>query len=319
MENIYRPPYSKEPLPSHNLVTMEDPDFIEAIKIDFGLDITDVEKVTYGWSNQVYRATLEGKTIYIRINEKPHIFPIEIAGYELMREQGIPVPNVLAYEPNPKTIGFPTMILSEASGEQLGKAHIGAEQEASIYEQMGDTLRKIHNIKLKGFGLLKVEEGKLLGKFNSLTEFWESLRDRLQNDMVTLKDNNLLTRDEIGKLEEAFNEISAVDIPEASLLHRDMQSSHVFVRGENLTGVIDLDRLEAGDPRYDIAMSFAFQNEKQKQSFKNGYGELSDDPMVKKYLLYIAARKIIFRFKNGLTDEAGVAQKIFRETLEEIE
>ena len=294
---------------------MESAAFIEAVKSDFGLPITEVEKVTSGWANQVHKANLNGKVVFIRINKNSEIFPLEILGYEIFKKQGIPVPEVIAYQEKPSHLGYPTMILSAASGIEITKANLSLEQKNSVYEKVGTLVRKINEVTLDGFGSLKVVEGKLRGKFQSWKESWMSSEKHFYVDAEIIRNNKLLTDTELQKLEEVYREIGSLDFGRASLLHRDVHSTHIFVTGDSVTGIIDLGRLEAGDPRYDIAMSLVFQKPEEQEAFRKGYGALSDDPMVNKYILAIAGTKIAFRSKNGLKEGAEEAVRVFREAL----
>ncbi len=305
-------------IPSHNIVKLEEWQFIEAVKKDFDLEVTDLEKVTSGWANQVYKASLNGETIFIRMNKKTEVFPVEILGYELFEQQNIPVPEVIAYQEHPQSIGYPTMILSAAEGIDLVKAKISPEQEEKIYEQVGEILRKINEIKLDGYGALEVKDGKLKGKFDNWKDSWMSSEEHFYKDAEILNGSSLITPEEFQKLEEVYREIGSLDFGQASLLHRDVHSTHIFIKGDKVTGIIDLGRLEAGDPRYDIAMSLLYQNNKRKEAFKKGYGDLADDPMVTKYILSIAAMKIAFRFKNKLTDSMEEALRVFKEAFKKL-
>ena len=61
---------------------------------------------------------------------------------------------------NPKSIGYPTMIMSSAEGVVLKESDLSEEQKNAIYEQIGQILKKINEIKINGFGPLSVNETK---------------------------------------------------------------------------------------------------------------------------------------------------------------
>lgn len=297
---------------NHELLTLSPEDFTLAIKKDFGLDISNVEQIEQGYSSQVYKVLIDGKTAFIKTIDKPDIYPVEVLGYGILSDLKIPAPTVIAYQDHPQTIGHPTIILSGAEGTQLSKTELTPNEEDTVYEEMGNILKKIHQVKLEGFGRLKAEDGKLRGRFESWNQFWESLDRRYQDDITALREQGLLNEEELRMLDEARSEIGSVDIEQGTLIHRDMHRGHVFVTEDKITGIIDLGALEAGDPRYDIAMSMVFQDPKQQQAFKKGYGELADDPFVNKYLLCIAARKIMFRAEKGKKHGIEEAIKAFR-------
>ncbi len=305
----------KKIINSHHLVNFETPQFISAIKSDFGFDISEVEKIEQGYASQVYKVMLEGKEAFIKINENPEVFPVEVLGYSILKELGVPAPSVIDQLDHPGTIGYSTIILSGAEGTQLARVHLDQEQEESVYMQMGEILKRIHEVKLEGFGRLVVEEGRLRGKFGSWAELLASLQKRYEDDLEIIKERGFLTEKELEILDEARKEIALVDIKQGSLIHTDLHHGHVFVTGDKVTGVIDLGVLAVGDPRYDIAKSLVFQNPKQQESFKKGYGELANDPLVNNYLLYFAARKIVFRHGVGKKDGVETAITVFRQAV----
>lgn len=296
----------------HQLVTMGTEDFILAIKKDFKLDISDVQQIEHGYSSQVYKVLLNGKTVFIKINQNPDVFPVEVLGYQILKQQGIPVPDVITLQDHPQTIGYSTIILSSAEGIPLKDARLTPDQENTVFREMGAILKKIHEVKLEGFGRLVVKEGKLRGKFNSWNELKNYLENRYAEDAIKIKELELLTEKELEVFTAATKELGSVNIEHGSMLHRDVHKGHVFVMGDKITGLIDLGALEVGDPRFDIAMGMVFQNPLQQESFKCGYGELAYDPFVNKYLLCIAVRKIIFRINQGKMDGMEEAKEVFR-------
>jgi fructosamine-3-kinase len=296
----------------HRLVVREPAEFIAAIQKDFGLEISNVEKIEQGYSSQVYKVLLDDKTVFIKINENPQIFPVEVLGYDILKELGIPVPSVIAFQDHPPTLGYSTIILSGAEGVPLSTANLTQAEESLIYVEIGSILKKIHSIKLEGFGRLIAEGRGLRGKQNSWNEFWMQLEKRYQDDMVTIKEQGFLTEQELEVLDEALNKVSSLHIKQGSLLHRDVHRGHIFVTGDKVTGLIDLGALECGDPRYDIAMSMVFQTPSQQEHFKKGYGALAEDPLVTKYLLCIAAMKIAFRFRQEKREGVEEAVAAFR-------
>lgn len=61
---------------AHNVTKLEEHSIENAIKSDFGFEITEVEKITKGYSSEVYKAKMEDKVIFIRINKYPNVFEV---------------------------------------------------------------------------------------------------------------------------------------------------------------------------------------------------------------------------------------------------
>jgi aminoglycoside phosphotransferase (APT) family kinase protein len=303
---------------AHNITNLEGNSLENAIKEDFGFEVTNLEKITKGYASQVYKASLEGKEVFIRINKDPNVFEVEEVGYKIFEEKGIPVPKIIAYKENPKSIGYPTMIMSSAEGTVLGEANVSLEQKDIIYEKLGKLLKKIHETKLKGFGSLRVENEKLVGKHSTWKEFSESLEEHHNKAFNFAIKNNLITEEDGKKIQEIYKEISLLDIREASLIHKDMHHGHFFVKGSDITGIIDLGSLKASDPRYDIATSLVFQNQREQEFFKKGYGELANDPIVNKHLITILIRKIYFRSKEEIKGNVEILLTKLKDAIQEL-
>ncbi len=296
----------------HNITKLEGNSLEKAIRDDFGFEIKNSEKITKGYQSQVYKANLENEIVFIRINKDRRVFDAEVLGYEAFKKQGIPVPEIIAYKANPSSITQPTMIMSSAEGNAMSESNLSLEQKDIIYEKIGELLKKINEIKLEGFGKLIVKDGKLCGEFNDWNSYWESRRNHNDKGISFMLENGFITEQEAQKVKKIFEDVSSSKIEGSSLLHRDMHHGHFFVNGSDITGIIDLGALMAGDPCLDIAVSLVFQNEREQVFFKKGYGKLSDDPIVNKYLLIILVDKILFRFKERQNPDQKLLDRFYQ-------
>jgi aminoglycoside phosphotransferase (APT) family kinase protein len=303
---------------AHNITSLEGNSLERAIQDDFGFEITNTKKIIKGFSNQVYEGNMEDKTVFIRTNKDKNVFEVEQVGYNIFEEQGIPVPKIIAYQENPKTIGFPTMIMSSAEGKILSESNVSLEQRDIVYENLGKLLNKIHETKIKDFGPMKVSNQELIGKFSTWKERCLSAEKKNKIVVDFSINNEYINNEEARKIQEIYKEISELDFGEASLLHSDLHHGHFFIKGTEITGIIDLGALEAGDPRYDIAMSMIFQNSREQEHFKKGYGELADDPMVNKYIAKIAIGKIYGRSQRDIKGNVESLIPILKDALHKI-
>ncbi len=304
--------------PAHNLVNLEGPALIAAIKNDFDLDITNPEKVINGFNSQVFRAKLGDEIVFIRINKRADKFESEILGYDIFEKIGIPGPKLVAYQRLPETIGQPTMILSAANGVSIREAKLSPEMEEKVYEQLGSMLRKIHEYKIEGYGPLKSSGGKVEGKYRSWAEYYESRNNRHEPALAYLLEKKIITEEEAQVVRRTRQELKSLDVGEASILHQDLNGSHIFVKDGQITGIIDLEKIMAGDPRADIANALVFQADRQQIAFKKGYGDLANDFVVLKYILVTAAGKVSFRLQQGLPEAAERVLALFKHAFKEI-
>ena len=300
---------------AHNLTKLEGNSFERAIRDDFGFDIKNAEKITKGYQSQVYKAKLENEIVFIRINKDPNVFEVEQLAYKIFEEKGVPVPKIISYNEKPTSIGQPTMIMTSAVGENINEAKPSQEQNDIIYENLGEISKKINETKLEGFGQLIVKDDTLIGKFSNWNEYCKSQDEHHKKALDFCVNNNFVKNEEANKIKNLYKEIEQLDFGKASLLHRDMHQNHFFVQGSNIRGIIDLGSLMAGDPRYDIAMSLVFQNPRQQEHFKKGYGKLAEDPMVNKYMITIIIRKLYFRSKQEIKGNVDVLLSPLKDSL----
>ncbi|MCX6755487.1 MAG: aminoglycoside phosphotransferase family protein [Candidatus Nomurabacteria bacterium] len=306
-------------IPKHNISSLEGKELEKAIKNDFGFEITNTEKITKGYSNQVYKGNLENKNVFIRMNKDPRVFEAEVLGYKRFEEQGIPVPKIIAYKENPSSIGLPAMIMSSAEGNIIPELKLSPEEKDIVFENVGKLLKKINETKLKGYGPLKVENGELVGKFSTYKEQDESRGEYNKKVFDFAVEKNYIIGEDIEKVKKVYEEISLLNIGnQTSLLHHDMHRGHFFVKGTEISGIIDLGALMAGDPRYDIAISLAHQHPREQEAFKKGYGELANDPMVNKYLITVLVRKIFFRNKDHVKGNVEALLPTLKDALEKL-
>lgn len=303
-----------------NPVKLEGQVLKDAIKTDFGIEIMDIEEIDVGFKNRFFRATTtQEKKIFIAINKDKAVIEVELFGYELLKQKGILVPEVITYQENPPTLGSPTAILSAARGVNLEDANLPLEQENAIYEKIGEILRKINEIKIEGFGPLRKVDGVFRGEYDTYEKYCEWRKETFDKAVGFLREKKLITPKEVEKLNKILKEISALNLEQSYLLHRHMRREHVFIDQGEISGIIDLARLAAGDPRYDIALSLLSQNERLQKYFKKGYGELANDPVVLKYLATTIPLKIMWRINRneGRKESAEKLLTILRKILNE--
>ncbi|HEX7724829.1 MAG TPA: aminoglycoside phosphotransferase family protein [Candidatus Paceibacterota bacterium] len=294
---------------TRRVLMLEIPEIEEGLHTAFGLEVSIMKRVESGYASEVYEVVIGGEKAFVLFNKDKHALPVAARGHELFKRYGIPVPNVIAYEENPPAIECPTLILSAAEGRVLAEAQLSPEEEAAIYTEMGDISRRINEISVPGFGRMVVDEdGTVKGEFNSWKESRVEFQAYFDKNIEFLRTHRLLTEDELESLVAANEELKEIKIGQASLLHTDIHRGHVFVKDGKVSGIIDLGRLRAGDPREEVAECFVFQSDTQRDAFTRGYGDVAHDPIINKYIMVIAAMKTAFRHEIG--NEKGKAKVI---------
>ncbi len=163
---------------------------------------------------------------------------------------------------------------------------------------MGEVLRSIHAIRTGGFGPLILKDGHLLGKFPDLRLY----NKNLYHDSDYVKKYGFLSDTEFKALQEIERELRSAEWAETVFLHADYHPEHIFSDGKKVSGVIDLGNIKSGDPRSDIAYALFFLEDQYSEAFTEGYGPLAKDPFVEKYLISVAAHKIVYRHLNNFSE-----------------
>ncbi len=286
-----------------------------SISQDFGMNIRNLQRVQIGYSNKVFKGILGQEVVYVRIQKDKSLYPVEEAVYKALENQGIPVPKILAMDLNPKNLGSATMIMESAKGTPLGEAKLSVSQRNLVYEDAGKVLKRMHQIKLPSFGKLSLKDNQLVGQFQSFNDYMKAGATD-ESNFKYAGDNQLITAEEYKRVLEIWEKISNLSVQQAVLSHNDFHGVHVFTDGNKVTGVIDFTDARGEDPRWDLAMAMFFQNPQEREAFKKGYGDLTNDPVLKDYLIFVAVCKLGWRYKHGHLNSADNSLKVFRDELQ---
>ena len=251
----------------------------EIIERSVGSSILKLEKIIKGEANEVYSVTIsEGKEIILRIGHGSRFyFEREKWAIETCVQKGIPAPKVLhvgeildgekklTYCAEEKLAGIPLDEIVAGISEDDR-----ADKLDSILQEAGKLLSEINSIEVKGWGDLD-KEG--VGKYSRGA-------DVLQGDYVS-KETILAIAEKISFdiriIEEAFD-LMAEDAKKLDgliprLLHNDFGPKHLLVSDNKITGVIDFENAEAGDPVKELARwDFFYKGKYSLETLLKGYG-----------------------------------------------
>lgn len=151
------------------------------------------------------------------------------------------------------------------SGERLNKAK---PQNINFYNTLGKTIKKIHQIKMSGFGEL-MRSGK--GRQANPTQHIEFLLKENLPLLSKIKsfDKKLLqhTKNFI------YDNISLFDSDKSVLLHFDLIDDNILVKNNKLAGIIDFGDLSCGPKEYDLAKAYLENSNKNFSHILDGYGK----------------------------------------------
>ena len=141
-----------------------------------------------------------------------------------------------------------------------------------IIVQAGDILNKIHTIKVEKFGSL---DDKGNGSFSIYREYME---DRAKNvpRLINLEVKTDISGKDISQALEIIknNDSWFDDVTQSILLHNDFSPKHLLVDEDKITGLIDFETVQGGDPLQEFARwNYYYGEEFPLEWLVEGYGE----------------------------------------------
>lgn len=206
----------------------------------------------------------------------------------------IPVPEILTLTERDPKIHRDWLLMTQLPGVPMTHAVLDENALRDIHHQIGESLRKIHNLNSDKFGYLG-EHTPMEGQ-PTWPQAFSIMWNKLIDDIVDVEGYSLEEAAAMRRLLESF-ENSIPDIQHPSLLHMDLWHENILVaNNKELSGLIDWDRALWGDPALDLTIcqycglaSTEFFDGYSDERFK----QQRKDPLTKLYLLY-EIQKYIF-------------------------
>lgn len=195
------------------------------------------------------RATLRVGDVFLKVDADQARIDAEVAAMALAP---VPTPEVLWHKP-------PALAIAAVPGTTLGRLGGPATGSPAAWAAAGAAIRKLHDAPLPPWPA----RGKGL----------DALTAELDAECEALVTNGVLPADLVTRNRQ---------VAEASLrpwtpafTHGDLQIAHVFVDGDEVTGVIDWSEAGPGDALYDLA-TFTLGHEERLGDLLAGYGTDAD-------------------------------------------
>jgi len=204
--------------------------------------IADVDEVEIVVAHNE-RATLRVGDVFLKIDGDPTRIDVEV---EAMAMAPIPTPKVLWRKP-------PVLALAALPGTALGRLGEPSTASSAAWAAAGAATRMLHDAPLPPW------PGRSLNDIAS----------RLDGECEWLVTNGVLPADLVSRNRQ---------IAEAALrrwppvfTHGDLQVTHVFIDGDEITGVVDWSEASQGDALYDLAI-LTLGHEEHLGDVVAGYG-----------------------------------------------
>ncbi|MEU7378046.1 phosphotransferase [Streptomyces albidoflavus] len=192
------------------------------------------------------RATLRVGDMYLKVDADRARVDVEV---EAMTLAPVPTPEVLWREP-------PVLALAALPGATLGRLGGPSTGSSAAWAAAGAAIRQLHEAPLPSW---TGRAGRSVVR----------LAEELDRECQLLVANGLLPVELVTRNRQVAKAALREWTP--AFTHGDLQIAHVFLDGEEVTGIIDWSEAGQGDALYDLA-TFSLGHEEQLGDLVAGYG-----------------------------------------------
>jgi aminoglycoside phosphotransferase (APT) family kinase protein len=192
------------------------------------------------------RATLRVGGVFLKVDGDPAHADIEVRA---MARAPIPTPAVLWREP-------PVLAIAAVPGKALGVLGEPSPASPAAWAAAGDAIRRLHDAPLS----------------------LDDVAAELDSECAWLLANAVLPAEVIHRNREIAG--AALRPWKPAFIHGDLQITHVFVDGDEVTGVIDWSEAAPGDAMFDLA-TLTLGHEERLDDLLAGYGAGADRDVIR--------------------------------------
>ena len=229
----------------------------------------DVDQVEVVLANND-RVTLRVGDVFLKIDADQRRTDVEV---EAMAMAPVPTPEVLWRKP-------PALALAAVRGKALGRLAEPSAASPAAWAAAGAAIRQLHGAPLPPWRGKGVDElaSRLAGECG-----WLVANDVLAVDVVTR--NRRLAEAALRSWTPVFT-------------HGDLHIEHVFVDGDEITGILDWSEASQGDALYDIA-TLTLAHEEHLDDVLAGYGTDVDRGLIRAWWSWRCLVVVRWLIENG--------------------
>lgn len=251
----------------------------------------------------VHRLRTDSGVIYLK-HGTPRTggsFALEAWAYDRCRAMGVRVPEVVATaEPGSDVEYIATLALP---GRSLWtKPFLSARTLARVLGEAGAQLRAMHEIAVEGFGPIRGAPPQ------GTSSRWCPYLDQALDVLPGLVAAGVVDDGEGEAMRARLAAAQPTLLPDGPgrLLHGDLEGDHVFAHRGRFTGFLDFEKMQSGDPVFDLAR-YAWWDDGGFPSLLDGYGRdrLTDDDVHLRMPAYVLANAIVGVGRQLPTSEAA--------------
>jgi aminoglycoside phosphotransferase (APT) family kinase protein len=216
------------------------------------------------------RATLRVGDVFLKIDADQARTDIEV---EAIAMAPVPTPEILWRRP-------PVLALAALPGRALGRLEDPSTASPAAWAAAGSAIRTLHGAPLPP------RPGHSL----------DELASRLAHECDWLVANDVLPADVVTRNRRLAETVLRPWTP--VFIHGDLQITHVFVDGDEVTGIIDWSEASQGDGLYDLA-SLTLAHEEHLDDVIAGYGADVDLDLIRAWWSFRSLTVIRWLAENG--------------------
>jgi aminoglycoside phosphotransferase (APT) family kinase protein len=216
------------------------------------------------------RATLRVGDVFLKVDSDQARTDVEVAAMGIVP---VPTPEILWRKP-------PVLALAALPGRALGRLDEPSTAPSAAWAAAGAAVRALHDAPLPPWPGRSVDE--LAGRLDGECE-WLAANDVLP--VAVIERNRRLAEGALRPWAPTF-------------IHGDLQLSHVFVDGDEVTGIIDWSEAAQGDPLYDLAI-LTLAHEERLGDVLAGYGADVDRDVIRAWWSWRCLVVLRWLFEHG--------------------
>src|SRR5215813_7169653 len=215
---------------------------------ELGCEATRVVRVDAFATNAVYAIDADGLQFVVKASMLHEALRAEAWACARSADAGCTAPAILGLGRLGTDDSMSAFIMRHVAGWPIVAGH-------PTLPEVGVSLRRLHDVRLPGFGWLAEASWDERGDFSLLHRSWLGFLKGICGDARRLADRYVVAAPVAEAAAAAIDAhaaaLAAVEV--GSLCHGDLKAAHILVEAGRLAGVIDWGDAVVGDPLWDIA------------------------------------------------------------------
>jgi len=215
---------------------------------ELGCEATRVVRVDAFATNTVYEVSADGRRFVVKASLRHDAVRAEAWTYAQRSDAGCAAPAILGLGRLDTDDRMSAFIMSRVVGEPIVAGH-------PAFPEVGAGLRRLHDMRLPGFGWLAEASWDERSDFALMHSSWLDFLQGIVGDTRRLADRSVVAPPVAEAAAAALDAHAAAlaAVAGGSLCHGDLKAAHILVEADRLAGVIDWGDAVVGDPLWDIA------------------------------------------------------------------